>query len=361
MDFCLYNDNCLSFIYYRAHYKCKLLSFNQHDYTTLIIYEPLVDYYELACDRTINNTKLLINSTINKNLNNLLTSKIPLKTTAKITTTNIINNNYTITNNENVFTTTIAISNELNEQKINNNSIKMTQIFNLNQLNKTKNFNNKNQNNFNQTNENNLFPIYSQTFIANNQTLTLDYHNLHYTNVLNVKKCELLCCEALKNCKTFAYNNETKDCLLSTTLIQLNNSKFTKQNLNYNLYSFMPNQKNCNLIKIQKIYKSKMNNLKNNVIFESKITLDSITPKIITEKKFLINQKINEQEKVFNKNNSIIENNLTTSINNFNIPKKSDLLKKIEKNNIIVNAICLPNGINITFQLLNNKVYFFNY
>lgn len=83
--------------------------------------------------------------------------------------------------------------------------------------------------------------ISQSVIIENGRTLRIDYRNLHHVNVHSIDRCQSLCSHATIKCSTFAYNQRTGDCLLSSTSIDKNNRFMlvTQPNPNFDLYSFL--------------------------------------------------------------------------------------------------------------------------
>uniref|UniRef100_A0A915E229 Uncharacterized protein n=1 Tax=Ditylenchus dipsaci TaxID=166011 RepID=A0A915E229_9BILA len=77
--------------------------------------------------------------------------------------------------------------------------------------------------------------------IERGRTLRLEYRNLHHVNVRDFNQCEALCETDPITCATFAYNQRSSDCLISTTTIDRNSrfSLLTQPNANYELYTFV--------------------------------------------------------------------------------------------------------------------------
>lgn len=404
MDICLYDDFCLSFIYYRMEQKCKLLSFTRHDTSTkLTIIEPLVDYYELACDRMINNTKTLSLTENNEQIESIL----PTTLTPLIENNTIINNTsnteLTTSNNEVIFKSTNEndkSENNKNQQenfkqhpdKILNEEMKkivelldpiQNQSLILNKINVNKSNNsmldnemNKNitEQNFSNctTSESNMNDNDSQivrTLIASGRTLRLEYRNLHHINVLDVSKCEALCYESLANCSTFAYNEQSKDCLLSTTPIQRSNARFvlfTQSNHNYDLYAYnattaqlKTKQKNCELIveikeyKNDKILSKELNISKNNIDFQNAEDLkeetttfstSTISMAAITTTSVMVTKQLQIQES---------DNELSV-----NLHLKNDRKDQTEKLNNNLAAIKVD--LALTEDQFESKIFIFN-
>uniref|UniRef100_A0A914YS84 ZP domain-containing protein n=1 Tax=Panagrolaimus superbus TaxID=310955 RepID=A0A914YS84_9BILA len=77
--------------------------------------------------------------------------------------------------------------------------------------------------------------------LENDRTLRLEYRNLHHVNVKTQSQCKELCMTARINCATFGYSDDTKDCLLSTTVVEKNEQydMITQPKQGYNLYAYM--------------------------------------------------------------------------------------------------------------------------
>lgn len=56
-----------------------------------------------------------------------------------------------------------------------------------------------------------------------------------------------------------------------------------------------------------------------------------------------------------------IASTTVSSLIDLDIPRKINSLNHVHSANIIVEAICLTDGVNVTFQLLNDEVKFYEF
>lgn len=211
MQICLKEEKCLAFTYSKIERKCKILPLNRRNNQTRAIVETFFDFYELSCDR------------------------------------NSILKNERITS-ESTVTSEPAVTSESSDGHRDRD---------FNNFKDSRNFkDSKDSEALSRNPEVNACDMNHSVLIDKGRTLRIEYRNLHHINIKTLESCEELCQHTTINCQTFAYNERTGDCLLSTLLVD-KNKRFlfvTQPNPSYMLYAFVGRA--CNYSKLKLYFKN---------------------------------------------------------------------------------------------------------
>ncbi|CAD5228545.1 unnamed protein product [Bursaphelenchus xylophilus] len=344
MQKCLNNENCLSFTFNKLERKCKILPVNRKHTQTKAIVENYFDFYELSCDRQaiLKNQQPVIE--VNRDSGDT--------TAANLTT----------------FPITTTPAQKSTTHPVHGNACDSTK----------------------------------SVLIEKGRTLRIEYRNLHHVNIKTIEICEGLCQGTTIACQTFAYNERTGDCLLSTLMIDKNNRFFfvTQPNPSYELYAFLgraceqttaPPTPLPTLISLPPTYTTpqyihKVEEFTATMILIDKdavaTTIDPVDvdpfdendkpkhrhhhkvskiPHIPTSASF---QEFRDQQvddfHMFpappdEKSVKSAKKTTASPLAKTDVPRRDKTLEKFAPNQIKVNAFCLEGGVNVTFQVTDKK------
>uniref|UniRef100_A0A1I8BCA3 Apple domain-containing protein n=1 Tax=Meloidogyne hapla TaxID=6305 RepID=A0A1I8BCA3_MELHA len=345
LDKCILDEYCLSFNY-RFGIKntnissfspsiCQILPFNRNDKNkTLSVLIQGVDYYELACKREkIKENKEIITleiSTIKNNNDN------------KIKCLFLPNSGIQKCNNNEIITTQIIIPTLITQF----NNSKLTTISNQITTTPLNIFTTKKQI-IDQTNLNKKINCsINADLIENGYTLRLENVHQHHINVKQIEYCLNICIQAMAiNCSIFAYNQKSKDCLLSgiTKINKENILEISQKNENFNLFIIKYNCVNNNEEEIKEI---NIINLKEEIKEQKIINL-------IKDENNNDSTKLNKTKKI---NSTLLLNE-----NKENLLSKDQTnseIKNLYLNQINVSVFCDSQGANVSFKLKNDSQFY---